>query len=45
LILSVPENEIVEAEAKILKIMRASPAWCSDLMLDAEAGFSREYSK
>jgi len=45
IILAVPKDEIVEAEAKILQIMRTSPAWCSDLMLDAEAGFAVEYSK
>lgn len=45
LILAVPEDEIEEAEQKILQIMRTSPAWCSDLKLDAEAGYAREYSK
>lgn len=40
----VPENEVPEAEQFMLKIMRTTPAWCSDLPLNAECESGERYA-
>lgn len=45
LIVSVPFIEINEATKLVESIMRTSPEWCDDLILDCESGYAIEYSK
>jgi len=45
LVVSVPFVDVERAQEQVLAIMRTSPEWCSDLPLDAEAGWAIEYSK
>lgn len=41
----VPERLAEKAMQKKLEVMRTAPDWCSDLPLDAEGGYAKEYSK
>jgi len=45
LIIAVPFQIIDKATKFVEKEMRTSPAWCHDLPLDCESGYSIEYSK
>jgi DNA polymerase len=41
----VPERFAEKVQAKMVEVMRVPPEWATDLPLDAEAGYAREYSK
>jgi DNA polymerase len=41
----VPEETAEKNFEQMLHIMRQPPAWCHDLPLDAEGGYSRQYDK
>jgi len=41
----VPEETAEKDFEQMLHIMRQPPAWCHDLPLDAEGGYSRQYDK
>jgi len=41
----VPEEEVREAEAFMLQVMRTAPSWCADLPLDAEVASGDNYAE
>lgn len=45
IVICVPKEDAEEAEKNVLNVMRQSPAWCTDLPLNAEAKTGERYSK
>lgn len=44
-VICVPEAEGEEAMKRMVEVMRLSPAWCSTLPLNAEAGLAKRYGE